>query len=134
MPVWQPRRLNTNTKSKKRNSLNPLELAHTVVDALEEKKGENILLLDLQKVAMFTEYFIICTGTSDRMLDALADGVEEQVRLKHQFKGRKEGQPTSGWVIVDFGSVLVHLFAQEVRDYYKLEELWKEGKVLLRLQ
>ena len=114
--------------------MNPLELAHTVVDALEEKKGENILLLDLQKVAMFTEYFIICTGTSDRMLDALADGVEEQVRLKHQFKGRKEGQPTSGWVIVDFGSVLVHLFAQEVRDYYKLEELWKEGKVLLRLQ
>lgn len=117
-----------------RNGLNPLEIAHTVVDALEEKKGENILLLDLQKVAMFTEYFIICTGTSDRMLDALADSVEEKVRIKHQFKGRKEGQAASGWVIVDFGSVLVHLFAQEVRDYYKLEELWREGKVLLRLQ
>ena len=114
--------------------MNPLDLAHTVVDALEAKKGEDILLLDLQKVAMFTDYFIICTGTSDRMLDALADGVEEQVREKLQIKGRKEGQASSGWVIVDFGSVLVHLFAQEVRSYYKLEELWREGKVLLRLQ
>lgn len=114
--------------------MKPLELAHTIVDALEEKKGENILLLDLQKVAMFTDYFVICTGTSDRMLDALAEGVEEKAREKLQIKGRREGQPASGWVVVDFGPVIVHLFAQEVRDYYKLEELWQEGKVLLRLQ
>lgn len=118
----------------KEESLKPLELAHTIVDALEEKKGENILLLDLQKVAMFTDYFVICTGTSDRMLDALADGVEEKAREKFQIKGHREGQPASGWVVVDFGSVIVHLFAQEVRDYYNLEELWQEGKVLLRLQ
>jgi ribosome-associated protein len=114
--------------------LNPLELAHTIVDALEDKKGEDILLLDLQKVAMFTDYFVICSGTSDRMLDALADGVNEKVREKLKAKGHKEGQAAGGWVIVDFGSVVVHLFAPEIRDYYKLEELWKEGKVLLRLQ
>lgn len=114
--------------------MNPLELAHTIVDALEDKKGEDILLLDLQKVAMFTDYFVICSGTSDRMLDALADGVNEKVREKLKAKGHKEGQAAGGWVIVDFGSVVVHLFAPEIRDYYKLEELWKEGKVLLRLQ
>lgn len=114
--------------------MNPLELAHTIVDALEEKKGENILLLDLQKIAMFTDYFVICTGTSDRMLDGLANGVIDKVREKHKTKGHKEGEPAGGWVIVDFGSVVVQLFAPETRDYYKLEELWKEGKVLLRLQ
>lgn len=90
--------------------------------------------MDLQNVAMFTDYFVICTGTSDRMLDALSDGVVEEVRKTHKVKGRSEGRSSAGWVIVDFGSVIVHVFAPETRDFYKLEELWKEGKVLLRLQ
>jgi ribosome-associated protein len=114
--------------------LNTLELAHTIVEALEDKKGENIILMDLEKVAMFTGYFVIATGTSDRMLDALAEGVIEEVNEKYGIKGRAQGQSASGWVVVDFGSVIVHCFAQEPRDFYKLEELWKEGKILLRLQ
>jgi ribosome-associated protein len=114
--------------------LNTLELAHTIVEALEDKKAENIVLMDLEKVAMFTGYFVIATGTSDRMLDALADGVIEKVHEKYDIKSRPQGQSSSGWVVVDFGSVIVHCFAQETRDFYKLEELWKEGKVLLRLQ
>jgi ribosome-associated protein len=88
----------------------------------------------LQKVAAFTDYFVICSGTSDRMLDALAHGTLEKAREVHQVKGRSEGQAAAGWVVVDFGAVIVHLFAPETREYYKLEELWKEGKVLLRLQ
>jgi ribosome-associated protein len=88
----------------------------------------------LQKISTFTDYFVICSGTSDRMLDALADGVMDKVRETHRVKGRGEGKPAAGWVIVDFGSVIVHLFAPETRDFYKLEELWKEGKILLRLQ
>lgn len=114
--------------------MNTLELAHTIVEALEDKKGENIILMDLEKVAMFTGYFVIATGTSDRMLDALAEGVIDEVREKYDIKGRSQGQSASGWVLVDFGSVIVHCFAQETRDFYKLEELWKEGKILLRLQ
>jgi len=114
--------------------LNTLELAHTIVEALEDKKGENIVLMDLEKIAMFTGYFVICTGTSDRMLSALADGVIDHVREKYDIKGRVQGESASGWVLVDFGSVIVHCFAEETRDFYKLEELWKEGKILLRLQ
>jgi ribosome-associated protein len=114
--------------------LNTLEIAHTIVEALEDKKGENIILMDLEKVAMFTGYFVIATGTSDRMLDALADGVIEEVHEKYGIKGKPQGQSSSGWVVVDYGSVIVHCFAQETRDFYKLEELWKEGKILLRLQ
>ncbi len=90
--------------------------------------------MDLQKVASFTDYFIICTGTSDRMLAALADGALDQARETHDLKGRSEGKSTAGWMVVDFGSVIVHLFAPETRDFYNLEDLWKEGKVLLRLQ
>ncbi len=111
-----------------------LELAHAIVKALEEKKGENIVLLDLQNVAMFTDYFVICSGTSDRMLEALADGVVEKIRETEHLKGHPQGQAASGWVVIDFGPVIVHCFAPETRDFYKLEELWREGKVLLRLQ
>lgn len=90
--------------------------------------------MDLQPVEGFTDYFVICTGTSDRMLDALADGILDKVRETHKIKGRSEGRPSAGWVVVDFGPVIAHLFAPETRDFYKLEDLWKEGKVLLRLQ
>jgi ribosome-associated protein len=91
-------------------------------------------LIDLQKVAIFTDYFVICNGTSDRMLDALANKTLDKVRETHHIKGRSEGRAATGWVVVDFGSVTVHLFAPEMREFYRLEELWKEGKVLLRLQ
>ena len=114
--------------------MNSLELAHTIVNALEDKKGEDIILLDLEKISQFTSYFVICSGTSDRMLDALAEGAVEKVREKYAIKGSSQGQAASGWVVVDFGSVIVHCFAPETREFYKLEELGHEGKVLLRLQ
>lgn len=114
--------------------MNPLDLAHTIVSALEDKKGENIILMDLDKIATFTSYFVICSGTSDRMLDALADGVVEKVRETLGIKANPQGLSSSGWVIVDYGSVIVHCFAPEMREYYHLEELWREGKILLHLQ
>jgi ribosome-associated protein len=77
---------------------------------------------------------VICTGTSDRMLDALADGAMDDVRKHHHKKGRKSGLARDGWVVVDYGDVVVHLFAPEQRDFYDLEELWSDGKVLVRLQ
>ncbi|MFH1908390.1 MAG: ribosome silencing factor [Chloroflexota bacterium] len=104
------------------------------MDALEERKAENIVLLDIQKIASFTDYFVICTATSDRMLAALADAVLEKVRQAHHHKGRLEGSPQDGWLVVDYGSIVVHLFAVDLRNYYRLEDLWNEGKVLLHVQ
>lgn len=104
------------------------------MEALEDKKGEDILLIDIKEIASFTDYFVICTGTSDRMLDALAKSVHDTIREKHGRKGRLEGQSHDGWLVVDFGSVVVHLFSRDQRDYYRLEELWQEGKVLVRVQ
>jgi len=91
-------------------------------------------LLDIQKIASFTDYFILCTGTSDRMLDALADAILESVRSPHRKKGSKQGEARAGWVVVDYGDVVVHLFSPDQRDYYNLEDLWQDGKVLLRVQ
>jgi len=101
---------------------------------LDEKKGEDILLLDVRNVAPFTDYFVFCSGTSDRMLDALAKSVREDVKKNYQISVKPEGNSDYGWVLLDFGDVVVHIFSPEKRNYYRLEDLWNEGKVLVKLQ
>lgn len=110
-----------------------MEVARSIINALEDKKGEDILLLDIQEISSFADYFVICNGTSERMLDALADTVAEAAKKNHSINGRIEGGAKSGWVVVDLGDVVVHLFSKEQRDYYRLEELWSKGKVLVHL-
>ena len=110
------------------------ELPHAIVDVLEEKKGEEILLLDLRGVTDFCDYFVICNGTSDRMLDALADDLVRKIRETHQLKGHREGEARDGWLLIDYGSVIVHLFSPDQRDYYALEDLWQDGKALVHIQ
>ncbi len=104
------------------------------MDALEEKKGEDILLLDIQQLTPIADYFIICTATSDRMLRALAEGVEEKVAKQATDWHRQEGRPEDGWLALDYGSLIVHLMTSDLRQYYRLEELWGNGRVLLRLK
>jgi len=114
--------------------LDALDLARRIVSALEEKKGEDILLLDIHEQALFADYFVICSGTSDRMLDALVEAALDQSKTDRRLRGRVEGLSRDGWVVVDFGPVVVHLFSPDQRAYYHLEELWSESKVLLRMQ
>lgn len=111
-----------------------LDVARAIVDILEDKKAEDIVLMDIQDLTTIADYFVICTGTSNRMLDALANAVRDQMRDEHRIKGRVEGLPQNGWVLADYGSVVVHIFSEDQREYYRLEELWAEGKTLLRLQ
>ena len=104
------------------------------MDVLVDKKGEDILLLDIQDLTIIADYFVICSGTSYRMLSALADAVEEHLRDRHRIKTRLEGEPRNGWLLADYGDVVLHIFAPEQRDYYRLEDFWSEGKVILRMQ
>jgi ribosome-associated protein len=104
------------------------------VRSLEDKKGENILLMDIREISSFADYFVICNGTSERMLQALADAALEGVHKAYDFWGRLEGMPRDGWLLLDFGDVILHLFSPDRRAYYRLEDLWSQGKVLLRLQ
>ncbi len=102
---------------------------------MEEKKGENIVLLDIHEIASFTDYFIICSGTSDRMLDSLADAVIEKAHEISDIDKRKaEGVASSGWMLIDLDDIIIHLFSPDQREYYQLEQLWERGKILLHMQ
>ena len=104
-----------------------------MASVLEDKKGEDILVLDIHELCDFADYFVICTGTSDRMLNALADDVQEKMRQRYRLPARLEGLPEHGWLLLDYGDVILHLFSPDRRKYYRLEELWGKGKVLLHL-
>ncbi|MFW6042475.1 MAG: ribosome silencing factor [Chloroflexota bacterium] len=106
-----------------------------LVDTIIDKKGSNILLLDIREQAVFSDYFIICNGESDRQLQALTDAVIQTAREKADTRPRgTEGEAESGWVLVDLGGIIVHFFSPERREYYNLEELWSDGHVVLRMQ
>ncbi len=112
-----------------------IDIARTIVESLEEKKGEDILLLDLVDVCSFTDYFVICNGSSKRALKALAEEVRKTVKQEHVIRVQSvEGEPSDGWLLIDYGDVILHLFSKDLRQYYQLEELWHEGKVLIRVQ
>lgn len=115
-------------------NLEPLEKAHQIVNFLEEKKAEKIVLLDIREVATFADYFIICTGTSERMLEALASSLREFVKKELDFIFVVEGASGDGWLVADLDDIVIHLFSPEMRNYYKLEQLWVKGKVILNLQ
>lgn len=111
-----------------------LRLARAVVDTLEEKKGEDIVLLDLVGICAFADYFVLATGTSERTLQALADEVAERMKKVHKLKaGQPEGGAADGWILLDYGTVIVHIFSPEHRRYYRLEDLWRAGRTLLRM-
>jgi ribosome-associated protein len=83
---------------------------------------------------VFADYFIICSGTSERMLRSLANSVVEFIHNTYQGSARIEGEPREGWILIDAGEIIIHLFSPAQRKYYKLEDLWSQGKILLRLQ
>lgn len=109
-------------------------MARSLVRTLEDKKAEEILLLDVQGVCSFADYFVICTASSDRMVRALREAVVETAHKEFHAAARMEGRADSGWVLVDFGSVIAHIFSSSIREYYNLEDFWREAKVLVHIQ
>jgi ribosome-associated protein len=89
--------------------------------------------MDIHEISDFADYFVICSGTSVRMLDTLADEVNKYLKENHQYKARVEGIAQEGWLLIDYGDIIIHLFSPERRNYYRLEDLWGQGKVLLHL-
>ncbi|MFN8562654.1 MAG: ribosome silencing factor [Anaerolineae bacterium] len=106
-----------------------------MVDAVEGKKAENIVLLDLRPDAIIADFFVICTGNSDRQIRAVADGVREAIKDQDsKLPVSVEGESHSGWVLMDYGDIIVHIFGEEQREFYNLEGFWKEANVLLSIQ
>jgi ribosome-associated protein len=105
------------------------------VDIVEDKKAEDIVLLDLRPDSVIADFFVICSGNSDRQLRALAEHVRESVKTRYnRLPFHVEGQAESGWVLMDYGDIVVHLFLQEEREYYDLEGLYRQANVLLSIR
>ena len=112
----------------------PLDVARRVVEAAEDKKAAEIVLLELGELTTLADYFVVCSGGSERQLDAIADGVLEALRADGTRPIGREGTSGSHWVLLDFGSVIVHIFTPPERDYYQLERHWSQAKTILRVQ
>jgi ribosome-associated protein len=115
-------------------SLEPNELAHAVVNAAADKKASNIVMLDLRPVALIADYFVLCDGQTSRQLRAIADAITEELKALGERPLRTEGAPESGWMLLDYGAVIAHVFSPERRVYYDLESLWKEAPMVVRMQ
>ena len=91
------------------------------------------MILDIKGIASFTDYFVIASGSSKRMLQSLANSLGREVKTEFHKTNQPQGNADGGWIVLDYGDVVVHLFSPEQRDYYLLEELWSDGNVVLRL-
>ena len=114
------------------NTLSSEQRAQLVVHGMQEKKGQDIMLLDLRHLKnAIADFFIICTGTSDTQVDAIAGSIEAEV---HKASGnnpwQREGLQNKEWVLIDYVDVVAHVFLKEKRKFYALEELWGDAKVI----
>jgi len=110
--------------------LTPHQLASLIVNALDNKKAQDIKLLKTTDVTILADYFVICTAGSTTQLKALSDEVEKALKQSDEIPLRREGHRVSDWVLIDYGCVVVHLFLQEAREFYSLERLWADAKEL----
>lgn len=114
--------------------LEALQLAERIAGLLSERQAVNIVLMDISKVSTFTDYFVIATAGSQRQMKAIIESLDQDLRGEGIRPRRTEGSPDSGWVLIDFGDAIVHLFSPRERDYYALESLWSQGVSVVHIQ
>ena len=105
------------------------KMARIAWNALNDKKGEDIKIIDITGISVLADYFIIANGTSDSQVNALVDNVEEELHKAGYSLKQREGQASGSWVLLDFGDIIVHVFDKENRLFYDLERIWKDGKI-----
>jgi len=104
------------------------------VEAASEKQATNIVLLDTSEVCSFADYFVICSGESSRQIKTVYEEIEHSLKKEGVLPHHHEGTLDSGWLLIDFGDVIVHIFAAYEREYYRLDELWSEAIPVIRIQ
>ena len=108
------------------------EMTRIAYDALEEKKGENIKVINISGVSIIADYFIIATGGSNSQINALVDNVNEKMHKAGYPLKQREGYGQGSWVLLDFGDIIVHVFDKENRSFYNLEHVWSDGREVTR--
>ncbi len=104
------------------------DLKDLIVECIKEKKGENIVVMDLRKVTSITDYFVICSGTVEQHIKAIKDNIIEKLSEMGLNYWHIEGEQANTWVLIDYVDVVVHIFHPLTRDYYKLEKFWADAK------
>ncbi len=103
------------------------------VEVASEKLAEDIVMLDLRRLAPFTDYFVIMSGGSARQIEALEADITQAMREAGVRRFHREGTPASGWVLLDFSDIIVHIFGPEEREFYELERLWAQAPQVVRI-
>jgi ribosome-associated protein len=101
---------------------------------ISDKKGADVLLLDTRPVSFLADYFVIATADNERQMKAIADDIQKQLKKDSILPLGVEGKPDSGWVLLDYNGVIVHLFNPAMRDFYRLEQLWERAPIVVRMQ
>ncbi|MBI4188879.1 MAG: ribosome silencing factor [Chloroflexi bacterium] len=111
-----------------------LAAAHRIVEAASDKQASDIVLLDARGVCSFTDFFVICSGESDRQIKTIYEEVEQALKKEGILAYHREGTPESGWMLLDFGDIVVHIFTLSEREYYQLDQLWNQAIPIVRIQ
>ena len=107
--------------------MKPLELAQAVARALNSKQGQDVLVIDVRHLTSVTDYFVIASGRNVLQVRALAEAVEDQLEAAGETPRRREGYADARWIVLDYASVIVHMFHVDERAYYNIERLWMDG-------
>ena len=107
---------------------NAKKMTRIAVDALEDKKGEDISIIDISEVSVMADYFVIANGSSETQVRALVESVEEALEKEGYTRKQREGTHKAGWVLLDFSDIIIHIFDKENRLFYDLERIWRDGK------
>lgn len=110
--------------------MEPIEAARLAVKALDEKQGDDIRVLKTEELTVLADYFVICTANSTTHVRTLYDEVDKRLSEAGMPPIRREGHRNSNWLLLDFGSLIVHIFQKETRDFYNLERLWSDAQEL----
>lgn len=108
--------------------MTPLEWVGRAILAAADKKAKDVVVIDVGPILAITDHFLICSAGSDRQVKTIADEVERKLREEGRKPLRTEGSPDTGWMLLDFGDFVVHVFSDEARSYYDLERLWKDAE------
>lgn len=114
--------------------LDPAQLARVAVDAASDKKASDVLLLDIRELSTIADYFVICNGNNARQIQTIADTIDEELGKQGARLLHREGAAETGWILLDFGDIIVHIFGPKEREYYRLERLWSGAKTVVYLQ
>ncbi len=114
--------------------LEAIDLARRAAGIASDKQASDIIILDTRGVCNFADYFVICTGESERQLTAITEEIQHALKKEGVLPRHREGTADSGWVLLDYGDVIIHVFGAEERGLYDLDNLWASAKTVLRLQ